>query len=387
MKKILLVDDDVTIREIYRQKFIRDGFEVETAANGLLAAQSLRTSKPDLVVLDLLMPQLSGVDVLKFIRSTRAIENIPVIIFTNSFLTDLAEAASKLGIQRAVIKGQCSPNELVAIIREILSSKTAGDDKSSAPAAQPETRTKPIEPADASQKVRQQFFESAPATLSLLRQLYQDFDQCDDPAALGLRLNDFYRKVHFVTSIAGMAGCHRIALLGGAFEALLFELQRRPDHIDASTSRTITAAMDFLEVLFDDARNLSAETPAQAKVLIVDDDPLSNHLAVAALRNAQLQAQAADDPLVALELLRQRQYDLVLLDIEMPHMNGFDVCRKLRTFPGYANTPVIYVTAHHDFENRASGTLAGGNDFIAKPIFPIELALKAVMHLLKSQLG
>jgi DNA-binding response OmpR family regulator len=386
MKKILLVDDDVTIRELYRQKFVREGFEVDTAENGLVAAQMLRASKPDLVVLDLMMPQLSGVDVLKFIRSSRAIANTPVIIFTNTFLADLGESATKLGIQRAVTKGECSPNELVAIIQEVLASETTAD-QPSAPPPQLEPKAKPVEPADPSQKVRQQFLQSAPTTLSLLRQLYQDFDQCEDPAALGLRLNDFYRKVHFVSSLAGMAGCHRIAFLGGAFEALLFELQRRPDHIDASTSHTITAAMDFLEVLFDDARNFSADALPPAQVLIIDDDPLSNHLAVAALRNARLEAHAADDPLVGLELLRQRRYDLILLDIEMPHMNGFDVCRKLRTYSGYANTPVIYVTAHHDFECRASGALAGGNDFIAKPIFPLELALKAVMHLIKSQLG
>jgi len=121
-------------------------------------------------------------------------------------------------------------------------------------------------------------------------------------------------------------------------------------------------------------------------VLVVDDDPLSNHLVVAALRRAQLEAQAADHPLTGLDLLRQRQYDVVLLDIEMPNMTGFDLCRRLRTLTGYARTPVIYVTVHTDFENRARSVLAGGNDLIGKPIFPIELAVKVVSHLIKSRL-
>jgi DNA-binding response OmpR family regulator len=121
-------------------------------------------------------------------------------------------------------------------------------------------------------------------------------------------------------------------------------------------------------------------------VLVVDDDPLSNHLVVAALRRARLEARAAENPLIGLELLRQRTYDLVLLDIEMPHMTGFDLCRKLRTLPGYARTPVIYVTAHSDFESRSKGVLSGGNDLIAKPVFPIELAVKTVTHLIKSHL-
>jgi CheY-like chemotaxis protein len=79
------------------------------------------------------------------------------------------------------------------------------------------------------------------------------------------------------------------------------------------------------------------------------------------------------------------QYDLVLLDIEMPQMTGFDLCRKLRGIPGYENTPVIYVTSHSHFESRAKSILAGGNDLIAKPVFPIELTLKSVLHILKNR--
>jgi CheY-like chemotaxis protein len=82
--------------------------------------------------------------------------------------------------------------------------------------------------------------------------------------------------------------------------------------------------------------------------------------------------------------LARKHFDLVLLDIEMPQMTGFEVCRKLRMLPGYEKTPVIYVTAHSDFESRSRSIISGGNDLIAKPIFPIELAVKAVAHLIGS---
>jgi DNA-binding response OmpR family regulator len=85
-------------------------------------------------------------------------------------------------------------------------------------------------------------------------------------------------------------------------------------------------------------------------------------------------------------LLEETRFDLVLLDIEMPGMNGFELCKRLRALPRHATTPVIFVSGHSDFANRAKGVLSGGDDLISKPVFPIELAVKAVIHLLGSHL-
>jgi CheY-like chemotaxis protein len=89
---------------------------------------------------------------------------------------------------------------------------------------------------------------------------------------------------------------------------------------------------------------------------------------------------------VGLQWLKERRFDLVLLDIEMAGMDGFELCRRLRTLPGYQKTPVIYVTSHSDFENRAKSVLSGGDDLISKPVFPMELAVKAVTLLLKRRI-
>lgn len=388
MTKILMVDDDVTVLEIYRQRFLRDGFEVKTVEDGLAATEALRAGRPDLVILDLLMPKLSGIEVLKFIRAESNLKSLPVVIFTNSFMTDLADAASSLGIQRALVKSQCTPETLVQAVREILTGSLVSESTSTPPsaAAPIKATTSPASAAESSARVRQQFLESGPATLRALRQLHLEFTECTDPTQQANRLDTFCRKTHYVTTLAGLAGCHRIALLSGALVALLFGLLQRPTHIDASTLNTITKTLGFLELLFGHERETVPERPLAAQVLVVDDDPLSNHLALAALHRAHLTARAADNPLIALELLKQYQFDLILLDIEMPHMTGFDLCRKLRTLPGYAQTPVIYVTAHNDFSARATGVLSGGQDLIAKPVFPIELAVKAVTHLIKSRL-
>jgi DNA-binding response OmpR family regulator len=76
-----------------------------------------------------------------------------------------------------------------------------------------------------------------------------------------------------------------------------------------------------------------------------------------------------------------------MLNIEMPELTGFELCRKLRELPGYEQTPVIYVTSHADFEHRVRSIDVGAHDLIAKPIFPMELAVKAILHLIRAKLA
>ena len=88
---------------------------------------------------------------------------------------------------------------------------------------------------------------------------------------------------------------------------------------------------------------------------------------------------------MALKWLKETRFDLVLLDIEMPGMDAFGLCRRLRLLPGYEKLPVIYLTSQSDFESRARSMLDGGTELIAKPVLPLELVVKAVALLLRGQ--
>jgi CheY-like chemotaxis protein len=389
-KKILLVDDDAVILAVYGKRLAQYGFVVTTAADGLKALDALRADKPDLVVLDMIMPELSGVEVLKFIRSQPGLRSLPVAIFTNAFLDELAQAAVEIGVQHTIIKAECTPAKLIALANELLAGNADAVAKSpSAPAAgslgQTEGKMGAAETISID-RARLDFLRDASATMAALRELYQDFRKSPDLAARATRLDAFYRKVHYVAALTSLARFDNIALLSGVFEALLFELDRTPDLITPSNLRTIAMTLDYLGVLFAAMRDTQVDEPLVSQVLLVDDDAVTNHAAIFALRRAHLQAHAVENPLVALKLLGETHFDLVLLDIEMPDMNGYEFCRKLRALPGYERTPVIYVTIHSDFESRAKGVLSGGDDLIAKPFLPIELAVKVVMNLIKSRL-
>jgi CheY-like chemotaxis protein len=124
MKTILFVEDDPVIIHVYRAKFMREGFRVEVACDGLSAIKLLPAARPDLVVLDLMMPKFNGVDVLKFIRAEPELKTIPVIILSNAYLTDLAQAAARLGVELALLKSGCTPAQLLEAVNQLLEGKS-----------------------------------------------------------------------------------------------------------------------------------------------------------------------------------------------------------------------------------------------------------------------
>jgi CheY-like chemotaxis protein len=379
MKKIFLVDDDAVVRALYHRKLEQGGFEVLLAEDGLQAIQLLGTFTPDLVLLDLMMPRLSGDNVLRFIRSHPKLAKLPVVILTNAFMSEQARAVNDLGVNRAIIKADCTPEKMLALAREILGVKPQTE--VAPPAAQP------LLQPEGDNLAREHFLANAGGRVSDLRELSYEFQMGPESAARSGNLAELYSQTHRLTGAAGLAGCHHFALLGGALEALLFELVEKPHFVNPSTARTVVSAVDYLALLFEDAQTAFRAETLSGEVLIVDDDPLANRIAEAAVRRAKLNARTTEDPVAALDLLTQIHFDLFLLDIEMPQLNGYDLCRKIRCLPGYESTPVIYVTAHGDFETRAKSILAGGNDLIAKPIFPMELAVKAVTHLIRARLA
>ncbi len=130
MKTIFLVEDDLVVIKVYAAKFLREGFGIEVAKDGLEAMKMLAAVRPDVVVLDLMMPKFNGVDVLRFIRSTPSLKDIPVIILSNAHMTPLAQEAAAIGAERSLLKSSCTPGQLIDVINDLLSGNSATDDPS-----------------------------------------------------------------------------------------------------------------------------------------------------------------------------------------------------------------------------------------------------------------
>lgn len=122
-KVILLVDDDLTLREMYEERLKAEGFEIIQATNGEEAMQKARESKPNVILLDIMMPKVNGFDVLKELKADADLKDIPVIILT-ALIQDVDRLqGKKLGATDYIVKSETMPGEVIAKIKGALGQK------------------------------------------------------------------------------------------------------------------------------------------------------------------------------------------------------------------------------------------------------------------------
>lgn len=398
MKKMLIIEDDQIVGSIYRHKFQVEGFQVELAADGDAGLKTVASFKPDVVILDLMLPKLNGVEVLKRLRDKPETKSLPVIVLTNAYLSALVQEAWKAGANHCMIKASCTPKQLVDLVNKAMSTAPAPSAAQPAPASGAAPTPPPAlasgRPAVTTEddtafqtELRQTFLSGAAENISQLRVELQAFVKSEGDTARLPRLFALYRKVHSLTSNAAVAGLAGIAKMSSALEALLKELYEKPKNINSSTIRTVAHTIDFLSVLLEHTSSPDADNAPTPNILVVDDEAISRRAVIYALEKANLKCVSVEEPNTALKMLSENRFDLIFLDVDMPGMSGFDLCARLRAIPEHTKTPVIFVTGLTDFESRARSTLSGGNDVIAKPFLFMELAVKALSYVLKGQLG
>ena len=110
-----------------------------------------------------------------------------------------------------------------------------------------------------------------------------------------------------------------------------------------------------------------------ARVLVADDDPVTRELIIYKLEAEGYDTVVAEDGTSALALAQEQAPDIAVLDVHMPGISGFDVCRMLRADPGVARIPVIMLTASVQEADIATGFDSGADDYVPKPFSPREL--------------
>ncbi len=147
MTKILLVEDDKSLREIYGVRLYAEGYDIVSAGDGEEALAMAIKERPQLILSDVMMPKISGFDMLDILRSTTETKDIKVIMMTALSSEDQRARGVSLGADRYLVKSQVGIEDVVATVHEVLGDKATTAAAQPAPAPVPVAAATPVPPA------------------------------------------------------------------------------------------------------------------------------------------------------------------------------------------------------------------------------------------------
>ena len=120
--KVAIVEDDIAISQMYRLKFETEGYEVQTADNGRLGLELAEAFKPDIILLDLMMPEMTGDEMLAELRKKPWGKDITVIILTNLGEEEAPKGLRELGVHSFIVKAEMTPRQVAERVKQALAS-------------------------------------------------------------------------------------------------------------------------------------------------------------------------------------------------------------------------------------------------------------------------
>jgi CheY-like chemotaxis protein len=230
------------------------------------------------------------------------------------------------------------------------------------------------------------FFARTKSRVEAQRKLLQEIGREASDAARQKMLVEIYSEVGELKKEAGFPEVLPLWQVASALEGLLRQLTEKIRNVTPSTLRAVGGALDLLDNLCVPELKPELLTDRPCKFLIVDDDLISRQALSLSLQKAFSQPDIAVDGESALAQIAKHAYDVIFLDVQMPGMDGFELCEKIRAAELNRFTPVVFVTGQSDFDARAKSTLSGGNDLMGKPFLTFEVTVKALTLALQGRL-
>ena len=225
--------------------------------------------------------------------------------------------------------------------------------------------------------------KQARSALGAMKHCFQSFQKNPEDRSL---LNELYSHAYGFSERARVSGFVGLYRLGSSFAHLTRELYEYPELVNSSSLRTVSQTIDFLSALVKDRVLAQIKDPSKALVYAVDDDAENCSAIQMAMETAGLRTSTAQEPAVALAEIAASRFDLIFLDVNLPGMDGFELCAHIRDLALHVKTPVVFLTGLNTLENRVQSSLSGASDFVGKPFNLHELSVKALTLILKTQL-
>jgi CheY-like chemotaxis protein len=240
----------------------------------------------------------------------------------------------------------------------------------------PEVRNDPLK----------EFFGWVPGHLGMLRTLHQTISRTVVEGELAEKLRELRSHIGTLRSTAQQPELAPVRQLASALEGLVKQLSEDVRDVTPSTLRSVAISIDLLADLCTPALKADITTNPPIHILAVDDDPVSRIAITCSIKKAFDQPDLAEDGESALALAKAQPFDVIFLDVQMPGMDGFELCSKIHETDANRTTPVIFVTSMKDFGARAKSITSGGSDLIGKPFLSFEIAVKALTVVLRRRL-
>jgi len=363
---VLLVDDDPFIIAVYVTKLKRAGLDVESVMDGAEAVRRLDAVKPDLVILDLNMPKLNGIEVLKHIRNSPALAALPVLVLTNVCSDSVMRETWDARPTRYLIKRETTPNAVVEEVVTLLKSAAP-------PAAAPEEGPPPAAPDAVAPPAAPAGGGGAPAGWdSLIAARLRE--------VLAARTADSFRDAlyRFRETAAPQIGHCRAqpegsfaVLFAEAWDSLFEELYGHPESATPSLLRAFEMCCERLRTMFGPEPAASARFFGVAVVLIVAPEDVLRESLSRILGRGIFRPIRVGDVGAALHLIRENSFQLIVVETQ----ERDEALDRIQALPSGARCPVIAVTDSELYRPSQKT----GFERVMKPVNPADLYAKSLL--------
>ncbi len=403
--RLLVAEDNLINQEVVLGMLEQFACTVELVENGADALTRRFEKEYDLILMDCQMPVLDGYAATEQIRQQeveQGLDAIPIIALTANVLKGDREKCINAGMSDFLSK-PFEQNDLYRVINTWLPEQDLRPRNAANDELEDETQRRLVSSVDATaidklrtlqrpgqpdivKKLVGNFLDTIAASLSDIQEAFIDGDG-----------NRIHQYTHPLKSTAATLGAHHLAELltriddtcrQGSIAGCSVLLQDVEEEVQLVCSELAPyATSEEKNTVVGDHATTEAESLPYADnglALIVDDDANMRLVARGALENAQFSVIEADNGQNALRLFEEHDVDVVLLDVEMPDMDGFEVCATLRSSDRGTYTPIIMMTGRNDVDAINKAYDFGATDFSTKPIHP-ELLCQRVLYIHRAQ--
>ncbi|MGO8928892.1 MAG: response regulator [Limisphaerales bacterium] len=370
-RKVLVIGAEPATVSFYSSHLEPAGFSLASASLGDPILEKVRESEAEAVMLDLSSPSPSGAEALRRIRSEPAFESLPLFVLSSGAAVEPADELARDARVKVFQKGSGPTPDVARAIEEILNARKAA----SLSAGIPQTQPAVVGEVQADHEL----IETGLSVTKKLSDVVRTFCRTAERERRVDLLAVMRQEARSLRETFSGADFKALANFASALERLFNALAKDVGAVNGSTLKTVSHAIDFLAqaASSNSGHDEMARTPI--RMLAVDDDPVClRTLMMLASKNNGVRLVACDGAEPALVQLKTGEFDLILSDILMPGMNGFEFVAEVRKLPNHRTTPVVFVTGLSDFETRSRSVLSGGCDLIAKPFTAGEVLVKVL---------